>query len=232
MKPMNLRFGALPPRHVRRTWIGGFNLLPYRQREARRGRQRRVAEWLAAAAAGCVAVLALAAWQTVERAQRDAHRASLEQSLAQMVGPLAEHQRLSRDEEDERLRAARALTLSEPYVHLLALFDALSRESDESVVVQQLRQRDHETELLAVSRDHAAPAVWLKRLSAVRGVSESEVSDLHRAANPTHGMSPNESSAIEFSARLHWDGARDKAARTAASAGAPPVHAGNKRGTK
>ena len=60
-------------------------------------------------------------------------------------------------------RAARAASLSEPLTHLLDLLEALSFEPGDGVVLQQLRQREHETELLATSRGHLASAEWLKR---------------------------------------------------------------------
>ncbi|HEY3598983.1 MAG TPA: fimbrial assembly protein [Paraburkholderia sp.] len=232
MKRMTLHAAVAARQPARRIAIGGFNLLPYRQSDARRGRRRRMLEWLAAAAAGCVAVLALAVWQTAERAQLDAQRASLEHSIAQFGEPLVEHARLSRDEESQHARAARAVTLSGPLEHLLAVLDALSRESDGDVVVQQLRQRNHETELLAASRDHAAPALWLERLGAVRGVTGSEISDLRRATNLKHGAPQNEVGVIEFSARLYWNGTRDYAARAPTLANALSVSANPMRGAK
>jgi Tfp pilus assembly protein PilN len=233
MKWPTLRVGAATRlRRVRPVWLGGFNLLPHRQRSARIERRRRVVEACAAVVAGTLAVLALAAWQAVDRMRLDAQRVSFERSLAQLAAPLAEHARLTRDANDARLRTARAATLSEPLAHLLALLDALGRERDEQVAVLQLRQRDHETDLLATAHDHAAPASWVKRLSAIRGVKDAEVKDLRRAATPAHGALQNASGAIEFSARLSWDGAREPAPRRPVPAEARPVQSGNMRGVK
>jgi Tfp pilus assembly protein PilN len=232
MKGLTLRFGVAPVKHARPVWMGGFNLLPHRQLTARRKRRRRLAEALAAVVLGCIAVLALAAWQTIDRVRLDAQRASVERSLAQLSVPLAEHTRLARNAEDARTRAARAATHSEPLVNLLVLLDALSRESDEQVAVQQLRYREHETELLATARDHAAPASWVQRLSAIRGVKDAEVKDLRRAASPVRGALQNASGPIEFSARLYWDGAREPAARRPAPAAARPAQSSNMRGVK
>jgi type IV pilus assembly protein PilN len=116
---------------------------------------------------------------------------------------------------------------------LIALFDVLSGEADPRIVVQQLRQRDQETELFASARDHSAPAAWLKRLNAIHGVRDTEVSDLRRAGTSSPRAAPGESSAIEFATRLHWNPVRDPAPhKPAATAAAHPVHAGNKRGVK
>ncbi|WP_246641629.1 fimbrial assembly protein [Paraburkholderia edwinii] len=233
MKRLTLRFGMAPSQRVRPVRTGGFNLLPYRQFTARRERRRRIVEVFAALVAGCIAVLMLAAWQAVERVRLDAQRTSIERSLAQLSAPLAEHKRLARAAEEARTRAAHASTRAEPLVHLLALLDALSGESDDKIVLQQLRQREHETELLASARDHAAPASWVKRLAAIRGVKDAEVKDQRRATAPARDAVQNASGAIEFSARLDWDGAREPAAaRGAAPAAARPVRGANMRGLK
>ncbi|GAB2876545.1 hypothetical protein GCM10027093_09910 [Paraburkholderia jirisanensis] len=227
-----MRFDTAARPRVLPAWSGGFNLLPYRQRNARRARRRRVGEWLAAVLAGCTAVLALAGWQTVERTRLDAQRAAAERAFAQLAAPLAEHARLSREVADAHTRAARAETRAEPLTRLIALFEVLSDEADQRIVVQQLKQRDHETELLASARDHAAPAAWLKRLNAIHGVRDTEVSDLRRAGTSSHRTSPGESAAIEFATRLHWNPLRDPAPHKPTVAAAHPVQPGNTRGMK
>lgn len=189
-----------------RPWLGGFNLLPYRQRNARLARRRRLLEWFAAALAGFAAVLALVGWQAFERARLDAQRASIERSLAEMTVPLAEHARLLRVQDEQRKGMARATNLSEPLMHLRDLLDALSFEPGDGVVLQQLRQREHETELLATSRGHIASAEWLKRLSAIRGVRGAEVSDLHPSASRSGAVAAaGVTGPIEFGAHLRWD---------------------------
>lgn len=188
-----------------RLWLGGFNLLPYRQRNARLARRQRLLEWVAAALAGLAAVLAVVGWQAFEKARLDAQRVSIEQSLTQLATPLAEHARLLRAQDEQRRGAARAMSLSEPLTYLRDLLDALSFEPGDGVVLQQLRQREHETELLATSRGHIASAEWLKRLSAIRGVHGAEMSDLHRSA-PRSGavVAAGANEPIEFGARLRW----------------------------
>ena len=224
-----------PSRGVRvvRPWLGGFNLLPYRQRNARLARRRRLLEWIAAACAGCAAVFALAGWQAFEKARLDAQRASIEQSLGQLTVPLAEHARLLWAQDEQRRGVARAGSLSEPLMHLRDLLDALSFEPGAGVVLQQLRQREHDTQLLATSRGHLASADWLKRLSAIRGVKDAEVSDLRRSASRGGALVPaSETGPIEFSARLRWDEPTQKTARPAGSAAAPAVKSEQPRGAK
>jgi type IV pilus assembly protein PilN len=183
----------------------GFNLLPHRQRDARLARRRRYAEWTSAVLCGCVAVALLVTWQTFERVRIDGERAAIEQRLAALAPPLAEQTRLVREARDERLRDERAATLSEPLTHLLDLLDALSSESSHAVVVRQLRQRGRDTELLAASSDHAASAAWLNRLAALKGVKDSDLSDVHRATNATDVSTP-----FEIKAHLKWDGSPEK----------------------
>ncbi|WP_198039161.1 fimbrial assembly protein [Paraburkholderia sp. SOS3] len=232
MKRLALRAGVVPSQRVRPVRTGGFNLLPHRQLAARRERRRRIVEVFAGIAAGCVAVLILAAWQTVERVRLDAGRASFERSLAQLSAPLAEHKRLARAAEQARMRAEHAAMHSKPLVHLLSLLDALSSESDDKVSLRQLRQREHETELLASAHDHAAPASWVKRLAAIRGVKDAEVKDQRRATAAMHGAGQNASGAIEFSARLEWEGTREPTVRNVAPAAARTERGAHMRGLK
>ena len=214
-------------------WLGGFNLLPYRQRNARLARRRRLLEWFAAALAGFAAVFALVGWQAFERARLDARRASVEQSLAQLAEPLAEHARLLRVQDEQRKGVARAMNLSEPLTHLRDLLDALSFEPGDGVVLQQMRQREHETELLATSRGHIASAGWLKRLSAIRGVQGAEVSDLHRSAPRSSAVAAGRvTGPIEFGAHLRWDDPAPKAAHIAGSAAVRPVKSEPSGGVK
>jgi type IV pilus assembly protein PilN len=102
------------------------------------------------------------------------------------------------------------------------------------VVLQQLRHREDETELLAISRGHLASAEWLKRLSAIRGVKGAEVSDLHRSVSRGGAAAAQASVAgpIEFGAHLRWNEPAQKAARPAGSTTQRPVKSEQSRGAK
>lgn len=189
----------------------GFNLLPHRERDARRARRRRFVEWMSAALSGCLAVALLTGWQAFERKRIDSARETIDGKLAALAQPLAEHARLVADASNERLQSERAAALSGPLAHLLDLLEALSRESSDAVVVRRLRHRERETELLATSTDHAAASLWLKRLAALKGVRDSDLSDLHSTSDATHS-----SDAIDFTAHLKWDGAPEKTKASAA----------------
>ncbi len=218
---------------VAKPWLGGFNLLPYRQRNARLARQRCLREWLAAALAGVVAVLVLAAWQAFERTRIDVQRASIERSFTQMAAPLAEYARLTRAQDEQRKATALAASLSAPLTRLRALLDALSFEPGEGVVLRQLRQREHDTELLATSQGHLASAEWLKRLSAIRGVTGAEMSDLHRPVLPAHTFADESvTGPIEFGARLRWGEPASNTVRAAGAAASRPVKSELSGGTE
>ncbi|MGF6635630.1 fimbrial assembly protein [Paraburkholderia sp. MM6662-R1] len=195
-------------------WLGGFNLLPYRQRNARLARRRCMRDWAVAACVGAAGVLLVAGWQSFAAARLDARLAAAGQALTPLAVPLAEHAKLSRAEQDEREAAARAASLARPLAHLRDLLDALSFEPGDRVVLRQLRQREYETELLATSSDHIASAEWLKRLGAIHGVQGAEMRDLHRPTGKG-GASTEQAigGPVEFDARLRWGDPPHKPAR-------------------
>jgi type IV pilus assembly protein PilN len=188
-----------------RASMQGFNLLPHRQRDARLVRRRCYIEWTVAALCGCGAVALLAAWQAYERTSLDRESAAIERRLAAHASLLAEHARLVGEASSERQRNERAATLAAPLAHLLDLFDALSQESSDAVALKQVRHRERDTELLAGSSDHAASAAWLNRLAGLKGVKDSDLSDVRRAT----GTSVSQT-AFEVTAHLKWDGPPDK----------------------
>jgi Tfp pilus assembly protein PilN len=228
MSGVNARMSATG----RPVWIGGFNLLPYRQRNARLARRRCLIEWLAAVLVGCAAVLTIVGWQAFERTRLDAQRAATERELASLAAPLAEQARLRRDAEEQGKRAARAVVLTEPLTRLLDLLDMLSRVPADGVVLQQLKQHAHETELLATSTDPVASSLWLKQLSTIRGVRSSEVADLHPLAQVGHAGSAVAGGPVEFVARLQWGEATKDAGQLSATASARPPASGKSRGAR
>jgi Tfp pilus assembly protein PilN len=200
------------PTRRARAHMGGFNLLPYRQREARRARRRCLIECLAAVLTGCAAVTAWAGWETLERVRLDAKRAALETTLASLGVPLAEYRRLESQRVDWKKRVALAQKLAEPRARLLGLFDALSRPTYAGIVLRELKQTEREVTLVASATDSGASSAWLARLSGVRGIQSVDVADLRHAAASQGGDGLGLESAIEFAAHLHWDGAAAKPA--------------------
>lgn len=187
-----------------RPWIGGFNLLPYRRRNAALARRRCLVECGCAALAGGACVLLLAMWQTWQRTGIEASRASVERTLVQLAAPLAEQTRLSRSEADAQSGAVHARTRGVPLKRLLDVLDTLSSEPAAGVALQQLRHRAEETELLARSGDHAAAAAWIERLDSVRGVESAEASELRRPASAGRGAGAIGDGTFEFGANVRW----------------------------
>ena len=214
-----------------KPWLGGFNLLPHRQRKARLARRRCLFAWTVAAFAGCIAVAALAGYQALAKARLDEQRASVEQSLAQLAAPLAEHATLLRTRDEQRDQAARAKRLSEPLTYLRDLLDVLSFEPGDGVVLQQLRQRGHETDLAATSRAHIDSAQWLKRLGAIPGVAGVEISESHRSL-PHANANAVSADATEFGARLRWEDTAKEVAKGANLAASSKAKADQIGGSK
>ncbi len=214
------------------VWIGGFNLLPYRQRNARRARRRCLLEWLARRSSAARPCWRSAGWQAFERARLDAQRASIEREFAHLAVPLAEHARLLRDAEEQGKRAARAVSLSEPLTRLLDLLDTLSRVPADGVVLQQLRQHAHETELLATSNGPVASAVWLKQLSTIRGVKSSEVATCILWHVRDAMLRRPAAVRSNLPRRLRWDEPVKDAGQAAASASARSHDADKPRGAR
>ncbi|QCP51232.1 fimbrial assembly protein [Trinickia violacea] len=204
--------GSAQSTHGRRAHLGGFNLLPYRQRNARRARRRCLIECLVAVLIGCAAVTAWVGWEALERAGLDAKRDALELTLASLGVPLAEYRRLEGQRADLRKRTALAQKLVEPRARLLDLVDALSRETYPGIVLRELKQTDREVTLIASATDSDASSAWLARLNGARGIQSVDVADLRHVAALPGNDGFGVGSAIEFAAHLRWDGAAAKPA--------------------
>jgi type IV pilus assembly protein PilN len=110
------------------------------------------------------------------------------------------------------------------------LLDALSFEPGDGVLLQQLRQREHETELVASSRAHIDSAQWLKRLGAIRGVESAEMSESHRASGKANAAA-SAAGSTEFGARLRWEHTKNTATN-AGLAASPKTSADHSGGLK
>lgn len=186
---------------------GGFNLLPWRRRAMRRLRRRRVFEWGAAALVGCACAAPLAGWQWWERGRVDARREAGARAAAQLRAPLAEAQRLTSAAAERRIAERLAQQHAKPLIRLLTLFDALAHAGIPGVVLQQLAQHGHETELQATAVDETAADAWLGRLRALPDVEAVSVRELKRA--PMAGARKPRATGgepIRVMARVVWRG--------------------------
>lgn len=207
---------------MRRGKPGGFNLLPYRERDRRLARRRCALEWSGAAVTGAVAALMLAGWYALEGARFDAQRDSVERALAQFDAPLAEQAALLRDARERNARDAQAVISSASLTHLLDLMDALSEDDpseSDGVLMQEIRHRPHETEFRALAVSHVAPAAWLKRMAKVPGAEDVEMKELHRTLPGSGPATPQVArDAVEFAARVRWAGGPGDSKREPSSA--------------
>lgn len=199
---------ARAARVLPRRAIGGFNLLPWRQRAIRRLRRRRLVEWGAAALGGCVCALGVVLWQHVECRALVARREALEGPLAQWRAPLAEAQRLARESEARRVGDQHARLYARVTTRFFALADALASDVPPRVVLQQLAQSGDETDIQASAADESAAAAWLGQLRSLPDVEAVSVRELKRGApaGAARGTAPD-GEPIRVAAHLVWQGA-------------------------
>lgn len=197
--------------------VGGFNLLPHRQRRARALRRRRSLECLAAAFVGVAAALIWNAAGVFAEARADRARHRLEAALAELAAPLAQYRQLERSQADRRARSERSRALARSRDALWGIADALSRKPVAGIALERLRLAGHDVELRASAADGAAPAILMERLGQVPGVREAELADL-RFLPGVGGRT------VAFVARLAVDGSD-----TDAPALAPPTFVRGRR---
>ncbi|MEX3952584.1 fimbrial assembly protein [Paraburkholderia sp. EG287B] len=204
-------------RELPRRAVGGFNLLPWRQRAIRRRRCWRLLEWGAAALGGCACALGVVLWQRVECSALEARRAALERPLAQWRAPLAEAQRLTRESEARRVGERLARQHARATARFFALADALASDALPGVGLQQLAQFADETDLQASAADESAAAAWLGRLRSLPDVEAVSVRELKRGAPAGAARErASDGEPIRVAAHLVWQGAS-----TVPRAGAP-----------
>jgi Tfp pilus assembly protein PilN len=180
--------------------IGGFNLLPYRQRIARSRRRRCLVECALAALAGALVALAWSAWDGLEQARLADRRATLESTLAGLTAPLAEYRQLEGMSAQVGEHAAVAAELARARARMLDVIDALSRVPPSGMMLHRLKLTDGGVEIDASAAESASTAAWIDRLARVRGVRSAEITDWRLAAEGGQH-------AINIAARLQWDDA-------------------------
>lgn len=197
--------------------VGGFNLLPHRQRDARSLRRRRSLECVAAGLAGLAAALVWTTWSTTgifapERAVRSLHQ--LEAALAELAAPVAEYRRLERMQAQMGANVERSRILARPRDALWGVVDALRREPVPGIALEQLRLSSRGIEIKASAVDAATPAFLLERLGRIPEVSAAELADLrfHSDTGTSFGKGSRTgrstgTGTVGFFARLTMDSA-------------------------
>lgn len=170
----------------RRAWLGGLNLLPYRQRDARLARRRRVAEFAGAAGFGFVCAALACAVQTAERVR--------------LVEAAVQAREARRDRERAAVERAR------PLARLVALLDVLRTQDYRAVTLLALRHAGDRAELAVRAHDPAAARRWLERLREQQPEWRIEMSSVEAAAAaaPLAAGAPKRAAAWRFAARIRW----------------------------
>ncbi|AJY42664.1 fimbrial protein [Burkholderia humptydooensis] len=208
------------PRNARllRAWLGGFNLLPYRARDARRARRRVLGELAAAACAGFAGVALWRIGRTFERARFDAQRALMERRLAAWAPQLKAAEQAARLRDAERERAALAAERAGPRQRTVDLFDALRQLRYDGVRLRSIRCDGRDALLEASALDPASAERWLRDLDAAQRGWTMEVAGL-QAARTSWGREAGGGRSLSFTVRIRWPaGDRGRVASVAARA--------------
>ncbi|SMF98668.1 fimbrial protein [Burkholderia singularis] len=193
----------LDPRK-QRARLGGFNLLPYRARAARRLRRRVFGEIAAAVCIGMAGVALWCAGRVIERAHFDAQRVSMERRLAAWAPQLKEAQRLAGLRDAERDRIARAAERAVSRTRTVDLFEALQRLNYDSVRLTSIRSDGHDARLEANAFEHAAAVRWLHELERAQRGWTTEVAGLQAARDAQAGGGLHAGRSLAFSVRIRW----------------------------
>ncbi|MEK6348682.1 MAG: pilus assembly protein PilN [Burkholderia sp.] len=189
----------------RRAWLGGFNLLPYRQREARQARRRRVAEFAGAAGFGFVCAALACAMQTAERVRLDGQRATIENQLAAWAPRVRLAEAALQASEARHARERAAVERGRPLARLVALLDVLRMLDYRAVTLLALRHAGDRAELEVRAHDPAAARRWLERLRERQPGWQVEMSGVQAAADaPVAAGAPQRTAAWRFAVRIRW----------------------------
>ncbi|AOI56379.1 fimbrial protein [Burkholderia diffusa] len=204
----DMSFGRAVAGHVT---LGGFNLLPYRERLTRALRRRRATQCGVAIVLGalgaCVWTGAAAAW----RWRVDAERTRVEAQLRQLQPQVDAARRAAGAAADLAQRDARAVALAGPYRRVGGLLATLAQVRDDTVRLDALRTTSSGAELDARATSYRTAARWLARIAAEQRDWRFDIG----ALTPASATSV-EGSAVpfRFSVQVRWHDAppRQKAA--------------------
>nr|WP_176041831.1 fimbrial protein [Burkholderia stabilis] len=186
---------------VDRAGLGGFNLLPYRERLAQALRRRRAVQCGTAILLG---VLGAGLWTgaaTWSRWRADAERASVETRLQQLQPQVDAATRAANAAAAATQRDARAAVLAAPYRRVAGLLAALTRARDDSVRLDALRMTSTGAVLEARATGYRAAARWLAGMAREQRDWRFDMNALKPASDgpvTTAGM------PFRFSVQLHW----------------------------
>ncbi|WP_244130885.1 fimbrial protein [Burkholderia pyrrocinia] len=201
-----MRGGRMPasgsgPAAVDRAGLGGFNLLPYRERLAQALRRRRAAQCGTAILLGVLgAVLwtGAAAWL---RWRADAERASVETRLRQFQPQVQAATRAASAAAAAAQSGAQAAALAAPYRRVAALLATLAQVRDDAVRLDTLRTTPTGAELDARATSYRAAERWLAGMAREQRDWRIDIDALKPASDTpvaSAGM------PFRFSVQLRW----------------------------
>jgi type IV pilus assembly protein PilN len=180
--------------------LGGFNLLPYRERLELALRRRRAAQCGTAILLG---VLGAGLWTgaaTWMRTHADAERANLEARLRQWQPQMDAATRAARATAAAARRDAQAAALGAPYRRIAALLAVLERERDATVRLDTLRATSSGAALDAHAASYRAAARWLARIAHEQRDWRLDIGALKPAADVSSAIA----TPFRFSVQFHW----------------------------
>ncbi|AXK64241.1 fimbrial protein [Burkholderia sp. IDO3] len=195
--------------------LGGFNLLPYRERLAQALRRRRAAQCGAAIVLGILgAVLwtgAAAAW----RSRVDAERASVDARARQWQPQVDAAKRAAGAAAELAQRDAQAAVLAAPYRRVAGLLATLAQVRDDTVRLDAVRTTSSGAVLDARAVSYRAAARWLARIATDERNGRIDIGELTSASAvpaAAAGM------PFRFSVQVRWQDGEPR--RKAAGGGA------------
>lgn len=188
---------------ARRAWLGGFNLLPYRDRDARAARRRRAGQRCAAILLGVLGVGIWTGGSVWMRARIDAERASIEARLRRQQPDVDAAARAARIAAAAMQRRAQAAGLAAPHREAVDLLALLARIRDDDVRLDALRTTPSGAVLDARAASYRAAARWLARIARERHGWRVDVDALQPA---TADAAPAGATRMpfRFSIQLRW----------------------------
>ncbi|MBJ9967950.1 fimbrial protein [Burkholderia seminalis] len=181
--------------------LGGFNLLPYRERLAHALRRRRAAQCGAAILFG---VLGAALWTgaaTWMRWRTDAARAGVEARLRQLQPRVHAATRAADAAAVIARRDAQVSALAAPYERAAGLLATLARVRDDGVRLDALRSTPAGAVLDVRAASYRAAARWLAGMAREQRDWRIDVDALKPVSN---APAPPAGLPLRFSVQLRW----------------------------
>ncbi|TCW76777.1 fimbrial protein [Burkholderia sp. SRS-46] len=186
------------------AWLGGFNLLPYRDRLARAVRRRRAAQCGAAILLGMAGVGVWTGGTAWLRMRTDAERARVEAILSRRQPQVDAATRAARLAAAAAQRDAQAAALAAPYRQAAGLLGLLVRVRDDEVRLDALRTTSAGAVLDARAESYRAAARWLARIAREPHGWRVDVDALTPAPPDPAGAARM---PFRFSVQLRWQAA-------------------------